>query len=53
MAVDDPSSVELLDDRSGSSPDLAASLSKRSCAIAVSTARRMWEETEVKTSEES
>lgn len=51
VAVDDPSSVDLPDDRSGSPSDLAVSLSKRSCSIAVSTARRIWEETEVRASE--
>jgi len=53
VAVDDPSFVDLSGDRSGSPSDWGASLSKRSCSIAVSTARRMWEETEVKTSEGS
>lgn len=53
MAVDDPSSVDLLDDRSGSPSDLNASLSKRSCSIAVSTARRIWEVADVKASEGS
>ena len=41
VAVDDPSSVDLSDDRSGSPSDLVAILSKRSCSIAVSTARRI------------
>lgn len=53
VAVDDPSSVDLSDDRSGSPSDLVVSLSKRSCSIAVSTARRIWEETDVKASEDS
>ena len=53
VAVDDPSSVDLPDERSGSPSDLDPSLSNRSCSIAVSTARRIWEETDVKVSEGS
>jgi hypothetical protein len=53
VAVDDPSSVDLPGDRSGSPSGLAVSLSKRSCSIAVSTARRIWEETDVEVSEDS
>lgn len=53
VAVDDPSSIDLLDDRSGSPSDLAVSLSKRSCSIAVSTARLICEETDVNASEGS
>lgn len=55
VAVDDPSSVDLSDVRSGSASGLASgvapSLSKRSCSKATASARRICEESEVGASE--
>jgi hypothetical protein len=51
VAVDEPSSVDLPDDCSGSPSGLAPSWSRRSCSRAASTARRTYEESDVEASE--